>query len=131
MNILLSLTGLPRSVFFYHLTPKKDKHFDLKQEIRAIKRDNPSYGYRRVTILLTGVNHKLVQRLIQEMGLQVRNRKTRTYRSYRREVGNIAPNLLKRDFTATQPNEKWLTDITEIKAKDGNPLPSENRFWFR
>ncbi|WP_165008677.1 DDE-type integrase/transposase/recombinase [Neisseria yangbaofengii] len=32
------------------------------------------------------------------------------------------PNLLKRDFTAGKPNEIWLADITEIKAKDGNRL---------
>ena len=28
-------------------------------------------------------------------------------------------NLVDRDFTAERPNEKWLTDITEIKARDG------------
>lgn len=28
-------------------------------------------------------------------------------------------NLLKRDFTAKRPNEKWLTDITQIPCKDG------------
>ena len=27
----------------------------------------------------------------------------------------IAENLLQRDFTATAPNEKWLTDVTEFK----------------
>ena len=28
-------------------------------------------------------------------------------------------NLVDRDFTAERPNEKWLTDISEIKARDG------------
>lgn len=28
-------------------------------------------------------------------------------------------NLIKQDFTAEAPNEKWLTDITEIPCKDG------------
>jgi transposase InsO family protein len=37
------------------------------------------------------------------------------YRSYRGEVGRVAPNLLKRNFKATQPNQKWATDITEFK----------------
>ncbi|HHX18192.1 MAG TPA: DDE-type integrase/transposase/recombinase [Clostridium sp.] len=36
------------------------------------------------------------------------------YRSYRGEIGNIAPNLIQRDFTATRPNQKWTTDITEF-----------------
>lgn len=28
-------------------------------------------------------------------------------------------NLLRRDFTARRPDEKWLTDITQIPCKDG------------
>ena len=63
-----------------------------------------------------GVNHKRVQRLIQEMGLQVRTKKLRKYSSYKGEQGKIAPNLLQRDFSASKPNEKWLTDITEVTS---------------
>ena len=37
------------------------------------------------------------------------------YRSYRGEVGRIAPNLLERNFEAERPNEKMVTDITEFK----------------
>ena len=36
------------------------------------------------------------------------------YRSYKGEVGKIAPNLLKRDFHAEKPNRKWVTDVTEF-----------------
>ncbi|WP_226691812.1 MULTISPECIES: IS3 family transposase [Rodentibacter] len=120
LNILLSLANLSRSVFFYHLKPKADKNTALKAEIRRIKAENPAYGYRRVSALLKGVNHKRVQHLIQQMGLQVKGKKARKYAAYRGEIGNIAPNRLQRDFTTTRPNEKWLTDITEIKAKDGS-----------
>ena len=38
------------------------------------------------------------------------------YRSYKGQVGRIAKNLLKRQFTASQPNQKWVTDITEFKV---------------
>ena len=31
----------------------------------------------------------------------------------------IAKNVLNRDFTASQPNEKWLTDITYIDTLEG------------
>jgi len=31
----------------------------------------------------------------------------------------VAPNLLKRDFVAEQPNQKWLTDITYIPTLEG------------
>jgi len=38
------------------------------------------------------------------------------YRSYKGQTGKIAPNLLNRDFSATQPNRKWVTDVTEFKV---------------
>ena len=33
------------------------------------------------------------------------------------EVGRIAPNVLDRNFIATRPNQKWVTDITQISIK--------------
>lgn len=36
------------------------------------------------------------------------------YRSYKGEVGKIAPNLLERNFVTTKPDEKWVTDVTEF-----------------
>ncbi len=36
------------------------------------------------------------------------------YRSYRGNVGKVALNLLERNFMATRPNEKWVTDVTEF-----------------
>lgn len=36
------------------------------------------------------------------------------YRSYKGEVGKIAPNLLERNFVAELPNQKWVTDVTEF-----------------
>jgi putative transposase len=60
------------------------------------------------------VNHKKVQRIMGELDLHciVRMKK---YRSYKGTVGKIAPNILARDFTASKPNKKWVTDITEFK----------------
>ena len=31
----------------------------------------------------------------------------------------IAPNLLKRDFSATRPNQKWAGDITYLRTSEG------------
>ncbi len=36
------------------------------------------------------------------------------YHSYKGEVGKIADNIIKRNFTAARPNQKWVTDITEF-----------------
>ena len=97
---------------------RPDKYEAAKAEITAIYHENKGrYGYRRITMELHRrsmyLNHKTVQRLMKELGLvcQVRMKK---YRSYKGEVGNIAPNLLKRDFHAEKPNQKWVTDVTEF-----------------
>ena len=48
---------------------------------------------------------------MNECGLVCRVR-MKKYRSYKGEVGKIAPNLLNRDFHAEKPNQKWVTDVT-------------------
>ena len=63
------------------------------------------------------VNHKRVQRLMNELGLKSKVRPKR-YKSYKGEVGRIAENVLKREFTAKKPNQKWVTDVTEFKVND-------------
>ena len=40
------------------------------------------------------------------------------YNSYKGTVGRIAPNLLKRDFVAKAPNQKWVTDVTQVSIND-------------
>ena len=59
------------------------------------------------------MNHKTVQRLMKKLGLVCRVR-MKKYRSYKGEVGKIAPTLLNRDFHADRPNQKWVTDVTEF-----------------
>ena len=43
--------------------------------------------------------------------------RSRKYSSYKGEVGKVADNLVKRQFTASKPNELWLTDVTEFRIK--------------
>ena len=95
-----------------------DKYAAAKAKIETIYHENRGrYGYRRITIALRNkgifLNHKTVQRLMKQMGLVCRVR-AKKYRSYKGEVGKIAPNLLNRDFHAEKPNQKWVTDVTEF-----------------
>ncbi len=120
LSILLSIAQLPRATFYYHLKQmqKEDKYASVKEEITTIYHENRGrYGYRRITAELRkrtfSVNHKTVQRLMKELGLVCRVR-MKKYRSYKGEVGKIAPNLLNRDFHAEKPNQKWVTDVTEF-----------------
>jgi len=114
------MAKLPRSSYYYYVSlfEKADKYETIKAEIVKIYHENKGrYGYRRITLTLLRrgfvINHKTVQRLMRVLGLVCRVRMKR-YKSYKGEIGRIAPNLLKRDFTAKKPNEKWVTDITEF-----------------
>ena len=119
---MLRAAGLSRSTFYYHLKAQDaaDKYATIKARISAIYiRHKGRYGYRRITADLRRagdlVNHKTVQRLMRGLGLKslVRPKK---YRSYRGEVGRLAPNLLDRQFEAAKPHQKWVTDVTEFSV---------------
>jgi hypothetical protein len=65
------------------------------------------------------VNHKTVQRLMQGLGLKSLVR-TKKYRACRGQLAAV-PNLLDRQFEASRPNQKWVTDVTEFNVL-GNKL---------
>lgn len=98
---------------------RPDKYrIEKEDEITAIYHEHQGrYGYRRITLEMRNrgyvINHKTVQRLMKQLKLkcQVRIKK---YRSYKGEIGKVAPNLINRDFHAIAPNQKWTTDITEF-----------------
>jgi len=89
----------------------------MKAAVREVTTEHRWYGYRRVTLQLRRqghrVNHKRVQRLMQDLGLQVR-KNARKYQSYRGPGHKEITNRLQRDFTATAPNTRWVTDVTEF-----------------
>lgn len=120
---LLKASSLSRSTFYYHAKAQRagDRHASLKARIRMIyERHKGRYGYRRVTAALrqTGelINHKTVQRLMQALGLQSVMR-PKKYRSYRGQFNINVSNVLARQFQADQPNQKWVTDVTEFNVR--------------
>lgn len=111
---------MARSKYYYHIKrmKTKEKYVLEKEEIKNIFHEHKGrYGYRRITAEMRNrdyvINHKTVQRLMGEMGLKCKIRKVH-YRSYRGEIGKVAPNIIARDFVATSPNRKWATDVTQI-----------------
>jgi transposase InsO family protein len=91
----------------------------MKQKIReCYQKFRGIYGYRRVQTWLKvvyglHVNHKRIQRLMKELKLKAIIRKKRPY--YRkREAFVLSSNHLNREFKASQPNQKWVTDITYL-----------------
>jgi putative transposase len=114
---------LAPSTFYYHRN--KPLPIDPYRSVRPVLRevfDNAykSYGYRRVRSVLASKHNmhlsgKTVLKLMRQENrrCQVRRRK---YRSYQGQVGLAAENLLDRDFFASAPNSKWVTDVTEFRV---------------
>ena len=101
-------------------TPAKD--MPLAEKIQECQKEcGKTYGYRRVQIWLerNGIhrNPKTVLRVMQKYDLLsvVRRKKYCKYGEYLHRY----PNLLNRDFSATKPNQKWVTDISYISTKQG------------
>ena len=118
----MKFLSVPRSTYYYYLkrSKKEDKYFVEKQEIKAIFETNKArYGYRRILSVLRQkgyiINHKTVLKLMKSLNLQAKQRKSK-YKSYKGEVGKVAANLLKRNFTAEKPFEKLTTDVTEFSV---------------
>lgn len=80
---------------------------------------NGTYGYRRIADEYNEThekkyNLKRFYRLVHIVGLLAVIRRKRP--SYQRSTPEItAENILNRDFTANAVNEKWCTDVTEMK----------------
>ena len=111
---------MARSVFYYYSkkSEQKDKYALEKKEIMVIFNENQGrYGYRRITAEMKNrgyrINHKTVQKLMQQSGLRSRKPKVK-YRSYKGQTGRTAPNILCRNFNADTLNSKWVTDVTQI-----------------
>ena len=124
LKILLKISKLAKSVYYYTLAKenKDDKNKEIIEKIREIFINNKErYGYRRITLELKNqnynVNHKKVYRIMVKLGLKPLKRNKRKYSSYKGTVGKIADNLIKRNFTANNPNEKWYTDVTEFNLR--------------
>lgn len=122
LSSLLEAAGLSRSTFYYQVqaAERPDGSLKLKRKIETIyHRHKGRYGYRRIAEALRTagekINRKAVQRLMKLMGLKSLVR-VKKYRSYRGPAGTVVPNELDRNFQASQPNQKWVTDVTEFNV---------------
>ncbi len=120
--------SIPISTFYYEL---KKEDFDKKNEeiisqMKLIFEENKArYGKRRIKAELNNRDYKIgfkkVRRLMKKFNLKAICSR-RKYKSYKGTVGKIADNILNRNFVATQPNQKWTTDVTEFSDPFGKHI---------
>ena len=85
--------------------------------------NNDNYGAKRILLALQqkGIKTSLssVRRAMRKGNLVKPNRRSPDGLTKKDKKAMQPENLIKRDFTASKPNEKWLTDITQVNCKDG------------
>lgn len=76
------------------------------------------YGAPRLTVELNAMgircSKNYIASILCDAGLKARNGRMFKYRPAVEARTNVADNLLKRNFNADGPNQKWTTDITYI-----------------
>ena len=101
--------------------PEKDA--DLAEQIAQIQhRCRNTYGYRRMQISLEkqGIYHnpKTILRVMKKYGLLSEIRRRRKWVQMGQQLHKYE-NLLNRNFAASRPNQKWVTDNSYIHTKEG------------
>jgi putative transposase len=127
MNLLCQLLGVSRSGFYAWLIrpPSARAVADelLSEQIRTFHQaSRGTYGAPRINHDLRdagiGVGTKRVARLMRKAGLQGAHRRGWRHATKQSPAGLPAPDLLDRDFTAADPNQKWVADVT-LRADSG------------
>jgi putative transposase len=99
----------------------KDKNY-LKDIIRIYENSYKTYGVDRIHRDLNKTDlcsRKRVARLMKENGIMSITAKKYKATTNSKHNNPVADNKLNQDFSASKPNEKWVTDITYIKTREG------------
>ena len=106
------LTGLGRATYRYKPGAKDDGF--VRERLRVLAAQRPRFGAPRLTVLLRQelgtVNHKRVERMYREEGLQLPRKKGK-----KRGTNNRANAL----FVPSRPNERWSMDFMSDSLCDG------------
>ena len=111
---------------YYAYVKRQDRPCNEKDLAALIQRcqqeSHGTYGYRRVGIWLERrdirKNHKAILRIMNKYGLLAQIRRRRKYRQMGEQLHRY-PNIFNRDFAASRPNQKWVTDISQIQTSQG------------
>ena len=104
--------------------PRRSADRALTTQIAAIhQQQREVYGSPRIHRALrqqgTRVSRKRVERLMRCAGIRVMPARRFTVTTDSNHDQPIAANLLRQDFHAAGPNQKWVTDITYIPTNEG------------
>jgi transposase InsO family protein len=97
----------------------------IKKVLDEEPENKESYGAFRVFLRLKqaeygyGGGYSTVYRVMKTNGLLQKRKRRPNSITMEDYEAQKSENLLRQDFTASEPNKKWLTDITEVPTADG------------
>jgi len=110
--------GISRSSIYYK--PKLDeKDWILKNQIEKTLKLNPSYGHKRLALIL-GANKKRVLRVMKKYGIKPYRRRGKKWRKTK-DNNRIYPNLLQLINFPTKDNLVWASDFS-VFSFHGKPI---------
>lgn len=103
---------------------RRDTEEQLAARIAAMHADSDgAYGSPRVSAELQAagelVNRKRVARIMRERGIIGRHLRKRRTTTVADPAAGPVPDLLGRDFSVGQPDQRWCGDITYLPVADG------------
>jgi transposase InsO family protein len=103
---------------------RAERDAELRPKLRALWERNYSvYGRRKLTKAARkaglDVGRDQVARLMRAEGIRGASRSKRRFTTHPDPAAVRAPDLLRRDFTATRPNHKWVADFTYCSTWSG------------
>jgi transposase InsO family protein len=120
---MCSVLNITRQNYYKYRNSVDKDYYDYLEIKRVFEEGKELYGAIRIKKSLamdTGwiINIKKVRRIMKKYNLKVKYHKVfRKNMNAKRIEENVKPNLLKRNFYAEVPNQKWVTDITYLIYK--------------
>ena len=120
VQVACQVLDCARSSYYYQTGPDDESH--LKEMVRQVAGQWPTYGYRRLQKQLqrdTGqlVNHKKMRRLMHELGLVVKKKTKKRRTTNSQHPWPRYPNLVQ-DLDIVRPDQVWVSDITYVHLRD-------------
>lgn len=106
------------------LSNRTKKNMNLLKQIKQIHTESKErYGSPRITSELHDKGYKIsrprVARLMQKAGIRAKSKRKFKVTTDSNHNFSVAPNLLKRNFSADSPGQVWVSDITYIHTSEG------------
>ncbi len=117
--------GFSKQAYYQWLAkPCSDRDHDEAYLINAavdIHADDPMFGYRFIADELQAAGHRVGERRVWRICSQERlwSQFAKRKGSGKKAGPPVHDDLVQRDFTASRPNQLWLTDLTEHSTGEG------------